>query len=44
MGYSDDKMIELIFEYFDFNENYPNSNIIEEKREIVETHFMGYKR
>lgn len=44
MGYFDDKMIELIFEYFDFNENYPNSNTIEEKREIVETHFMGYKR
>lgn len=44
MGYFDDKMIELIFEYFDFNENYPNSNTIEEKRDIVETHFMGYKR
>lgn len=44
MKYFDDRMIELIFEYFDFNKNYPNNNTIEEKREIVETHFVGYNR
>ena len=42
--YFDDRLIELIFDYFDFNENYPNANTIEEKREIVETHFVGYNK
>lgn len=42
--YFDDKMIELIFEYFDFNKEHPDSITVETKREIVETHFVGYNK
>lgn len=42
--YFDDRLLDLIFDYFDFCENYPDANTIEEKREIIETHFVGYNK